>query len=108
MNPEEVHLLFAAQLGIIDPILGQPTNTDLTQIREELITILFPLTYDVENIIHNLIGFVVDEDNYKVLYCSKFPTITKPVVYDNDIPNNATNVDRAKAEAVHAAKIVDY
>ena len=37
-------------------------------------------------------GLVMDKDNYKVCYCAKFPTITKPAVYDEYIPNNATNL----------------
>ena len=50
----------------------------------------------------------MDEDGYKVLYCAKSPTTTKPDVYDEEIPNNATNVVWAKAEDIHTAIIVDY
>ena len=45
------------------------------------------------------------KDDYKARYRAKFPTTTKPTVYDKDIPNNATNVVRAKAEAVHTYKL---
>ena len=41
-------------------------------------------------------------------YCAKFPTTTKPSVYDKNIPNNATNVVWAKSEAVHTAKTTEY
>ena len=34
MNPEEVQLLFAARIDLFDPISGQPTDTDLMQLRE--------------------------------------------------------------------------
>ena len=50
----------------------------------------------------------MDEDDYEVGYGAKFPMTTKPAVYDEDIPNNSTNVVRSKAEAVHTAKIADY
>ena len=50
----------------------------------------------------------MDKDDYKVCYGAKFPTSTKPAVYNKDIPNNATNVVRAKAEDVHTLKITDY
>ena len=50
----------------------------------------------------------MDEDNYKQRYCTKFSTPTNPAVYDETIPDNATNVVWAKAEAVHTSKIVDY
>ena len=70
--------------------------------------ILLPLPCDVEKGIHNLMILVMDEDDYKLHYCAKFPTTTKTAVYDKDVPNNATNVVRAKAEDVHTAKIADY
>ena len=70
--------------------------------------ILLPLPCDAEKEIHNLMGLIMDEDDYKVGYGAKFPMTTKPAVYDEDIPNNSTNVVRSKAEAVHTAKIADY
>ena len=56
----------------------------------------------------NLIGLVMDEYNYKQSYHVKFPTPTKPAVYNETIMNIATNVVQAKAEAIHPAKITDY
>ena len=53
-------------------------------------------------------GLLMDEDDYKVRYGAKFPKTTRPVIYNEDISNNATNVVQAKAEAVHTAKITDY
>ena len=50
----------------------------------------------------------MDEDDYKVHYRAKSPTTTNPAVYDKNVPNNAMNVVRFKAEVVHAAKITDY
>ena len=50
----------------------------------------------------------MDKDNYKVRYCANFPTTTNPSVYYYNIPNNATNVVQAKAEAIHESKIADY
>ena len=53
-------------------------------------------------------GLVVDEDDYKLRYGTKFPKTTRPDVYYEYISNNATNLVWAKAEAVHTAKIVDF
>ena len=53
-------------------------------------------------------GLFMDKDDYKVRYGAKFPKTTRPAVYNKDISNNATNVVRAKAEAVHMAKVADY
>ena len=53
-------------------------------------------------------GLVMDEDDYKVRYGAKFPNTTRPAIYNKWISNKSTNLVRAKAEAVHTAKIVDY
>ena len=108
MNPEKIKSLFAARLGVFDPISGQQTDADLTQFRKELTTILLPLPYDVEKGNQKFMGLVMYEDGYKQLYCSKLPTSTKPFVYYETIPNDAANVVLSKAEAVHTAKITDY
>ena len=41
---------------------------------------------------HNLMGLVMDKDDYKQRYCAKSPTSTKPSVYDEKNTNKATNV----------------
>ena len=106
MNLEEVQSLFSARLDVFDTILGKLTDTELKLLYKDLTTILLHLLYNVEKVIHNLMGIIMDEDDYKVCYCAKFPTTTKPDVYDEDIPNNATNGIWAKAEDIHTAKIV--
>ena len=68
-NPEEVQSLFAAQLNVFDPISGNPTDTDLARLCEELITILIPLPYNVEKVIHNLLGLVMYKEYYEQRYC---------------------------------------
>ena len=108
MNPEEVQLLFVARIDVFDPILGQPTKFDLMRLRKELTLILSPLPYDLEKGIHKMMGLVMDEDDYKVRYGAKFPNTTRPAIYNKCISNKSTNLVRAKAEAVHTAKIVDY
>ena len=108
MKPDEVQSLFAARLDVFDPILGQPTDADLTRLRKELTSIFLPLLYDMEKVIHNLMGLVMDEDDCKVRYGANFPKTTRPTVYNEDISNNTTNVVQAKAEAVHTSKIADY
>ena len=65
MNLEEVQSLFSSRIGIFDPISGRPNNTYLTQLHEDLTVALLPLSYDVEKLIHNRMGLVLDEDDYK-------------------------------------------
>ena len=62
----------------------------------------------MEKIIHSLLGLIMDKEYYKQRYWIKFPTTTKPAVCDEKIPDNATNVDCAKAKAVYNANIADY
>ena len=46
-NPEEVQLLFAARLDVLEPISGNCTDAGLTRLCEELTTILLHFPYDV-------------------------------------------------------------
>ena len=101
MNSEEVKLLFASQFDVFYPILGQPTDADLMQLREELAMILLPLLYDADKGIQHLMVLVMDEEDYELQFCAKFSTPTNPVVYNETVPNNATNVVRAKSKAIH-------
>ena len=71
---------FVAWLNLFKPISGQPTDTDLTRLHADLITTLLPLPYDVEKVIHNLLGLVMGKEYYKQRYCTKLPTPTKPTV----------------------------
>ena len=64
MKPEVIQPLFSARLDVFDPISGHPTNTELTRIREELTIILLPFPYDVEKVIHNILGLVVDKEDF--------------------------------------------
>ena len=92
VNPEEIQSLFVAWLYLFDLILGKIINADLMRLREELTRIFLPLPYDVEKGIYNLLGLVMYEEDYEQHYCTKFPTPTKPAVYNEAIPNNTNNV----------------
>ena len=85
MKTEEFQLLFAARLDVFEPILGQPTDADLKKLRKELTSILLPLPYDVYKGIHNLMGLVMEKNDYKVRCGDKFPNTTRPAVYNEDI-----------------------
>ena len=47
MKLEGVQLMFSARHDVFDPILGKPTDADLTRFCKELTTILLLLPYDV-------------------------------------------------------------
>ena len=92
MKLEEIQLLFAARLDIFNSIWGQPTNTDLKRLRDELIMILLPIPYDVEKGIHNILGLVMDKEYYEQCYYAKFPTTTKTAVYNRMITKTDINM----------------
>ena len=81
------------------------TNYELTRLYKGIMTILIPILYDIEKGIKNLMGLVLEKENYKQHYRAKLPTPIKPVVYDETIPNNFMNVVQEKAEAVHIEKL---
>ena len=101
-------MLIAVRINVFEPISGHLIKADLKWLHKYLKKILLPLLYNVDKVIHNLMGFVVDEGYYKQGYRAKFPMPTKPSVYDKKIPTNATNVVRDKAGAIHTAKIAYY
>ena len=82
INPGEIQSLFAAWIDLFELILGHPTDTDLTRLREELTEIFLPIPYDVEKIIQNLLALVMYEEDYKQRYCAKLSMTTKPSVYN--------------------------
>ena len=70
--------------------------------------ILLPFPYNSEKGVHNMIGLVLDKENYRYRYQYKFPMPNKWSVCDDTIPTNATNVVQSKSKAVHTVKIADY
>ena len=70
--------------------------------------IILPFPYNSEKGVHNMIGLVLDGDNYRYRYQYKFPMPNKWAVCDDTIPTNATNVVQSKSKAVHTVKIADY
>ncbi len=67
MTPEEITTLFATAATSIQPIIGQPTDDDLTAIREILYPLLLSIPYD-ENGTHNLIGILEPEATYATMH----------------------------------------
>ena len=46
MKPDELTTLFGVQLKVFEPIVGQPTDDDITLLREVLTALLYPIHYD--------------------------------------------------------------
>lgn len=109
MTPEEITTLFATAAASFQPIAGQPTDDDLTALREVLYPLLLDIPYDEDGAHprHNLIGLVEPTASYTATWGEAFPIPPRPPAYPA-IANDATAVVRARGEAQHAIKVRDF
>ena len=98
---------FAHALDNFEPIDRQPSDTDLTRLREAVAPLLLQIPYDKTGAVHNLIGLIRPEAAYVAHYGEAFPEPTRVRAYNPNIDNDATAVVRARTEAAHKAKRVD-
>ena len=106
MTPEEITTSFSSAAASFQPIVGQPTDDDLTALREVLYPLLLEIPYD-EPGSHNLIGLLEPTTSYSATWGTAFPIPARPPTYPV-IANDATPVERARAEAEHAVLVRDY
>ena len=105
MTPEEIMALFATAATAFPPIAGQPTDDDLTAMKDILYPLLLDIPYnDPDN---NLIGLIEPLATYIATWGQAFPIPVQPPAYPA-IADNATAVVRARSEAEHALLLQDY
>ena len=68
MTPEDIVAKFAHSLDNFDPIDRQPSDTDLTKLREAVAPLLLQITYEKTGAVHNLIGLIQPEAAYVARY----------------------------------------
>ena len=107
MTPEEIVAKFAHYLDTFEPIDRQPSDANLTRLREAISPLLFQIPYDETGTVHNLIGLIRPEAAYVARYGEAVPNPTRVGSYNKNIDNNATVVVRARSEAAHQAKRAD-
>ena len=107
MTLEEIVAKFAHSLDNFEPINGQPSDTDLTRLREAVAPLLLQIPYDETGAVHNLIGLIRTEAAYIARYDEAFPDPTRFGDYDFTIDDDATAVVRARSKAAHKAKRAD-
>ena len=73
MTPEEIVAKFAHSLNQFEPITGQPSDSNLTRIREAVAPLLLQIPYDKMGAIHNLTGLIRPEAEYVARYGAAFP-----------------------------------
>ena len=92
MTPEEIVAKFAKLLKKFEPINGQPSDIDLTQIREAVVPLLLQILYNKTGDVHNLIGLIRPEAAYTMCYGAAFIELKKVEAYDATIDDDFTVV----------------
>ena len=105
MMPEEITALFTTAASTFTPISGQPTDDDLTALREILYPLLLSIPYD-EDGDHNLIGLIENPDTYAETWGAPFPIPARPPAYPM-VADDASAVVWAHQEAKHASLVRD-
>ena len=107
MTPEEITALFADAAAQFAPIVGNPSDDDLTAMRELLTPLLLNIPYD-EDGDNNLIGLIAGPVQYLDTWGQAFPRPDRPPSYDPAIPADALPVIRNRMEAQHKDRLRDY
>ena len=107
MTPEEIAEKSAHSINPLETISGQPSESDLTRIREVVVPLLLQIPHDKTGAVHNLIGLIQLESAYIARYGAAFPKLARVRAYDPSINDDATAVVRACTEAAHKAKRTD-
>ena len=107
MTPDEIVAKFLAALDHFEPILDQPSDTNLTRMQEAAAPLLLQILYDEMGGTHNLIGIIRANPAYLERYGKAFPKPKRVGAYDLDIDDDATAVVRARLEAAHKARRAD-
>ena len=110
MKTTEIQASFATLLETFEPIIGQPTDEDLTWLEFSALGVLAPISFDEELGKHNLMSLLLSSNNYKSHHNGlTFPDYeTRPAIYENNIAADASAGVRAKAEAKHQAKLNNW
>ncbi len=106
MTPEEITTAFATAATTFQPISGQPSDDDLTALRDVIYPLLLDIPYD-EDGTHNLIGLIEPTTSYTATWGTAFPPPPRPPAYPI-IDDAATAVVRARREAEHAILVRDF
>ena len=107
MTPEEIVAKFATALDNFEPIAKQPSDTELTRLREAVALLLLQIPYDETGGKHNLIGFIWSKLAYVARYDEASPEPKRVEAYDLDINDDATAVIRARQKDAHKARRID-
>ena len=106
MAPEEITALFSTAAAAFSAITGQPTDDNLTTLRDVLYPLLLDIPYDM-NGPDNLISIIEPVALYMATWGQAFVPPARPLAYPV-IADDASAVVRARSVALHARLIADY
>ena len=101
MTPKEIVAKFSHSHDNFYPIVGKPSDSDLTRLREVVAPFLLQIPYDETDVVHNRISLIRPEAAYIARYVEAFPEPTIFGAYDTTIDDDAMSVIRARTEAAH-------
>ena len=107
MIPEEIVAKYATAIDHFEPITKQPSDINLTRLREAVAPLLLQIWYDEMGGKHNLIGLIWLKLAYVAHYGEAFPEPKRVGAYDLEIDNDATAIVRARQGASHKARRAD-
>ena len=92
MTPDDIVAKFAMAIDHFKPIIDQPSDTDLTRLREAVAPLLLQIPYDETRGEHNLIGIIWSKTAYVKRYGEAFPETKRVGAYNLEIHNDNTAV----------------
>ena len=103
MQTTKVQAVFAALLDAFEPISGQPTDKDLTRLRQVALSAIVPIPFDREEGKHSLLGLLLSNDEYRLRHKDiAFPSYAKrPGIYNKTIGDDTKADMCAQTEAIH-------
>ena len=109
MTPEEIVAKAAHSLNNFKLIVGQPSESDLTRLREAFAPLLLQIPYDETGAVHNLIGLIRPEDAYVARYGEAFPEPTRVWEYEKKLtttlwPSSARALNRRTKRSARTAR----
>ena len=89
MSPEEIVAKFAEALELFEPIEGQPSIRNLTEIAEVLTQLLFQTPFDETEGKDNIVGIINLATTYRSRYGQVFVIPKRVGAYDETIADGA-------------------
>ena len=86
---------FAHALDNFEPIMEQPSDTNLTRLREAVAPLLMQIPYDKTGAVHNIIGLIRPKAAYIARYGEALPDTKRVGAYD---PTSTTTLQPSSVQ----------